>query len=133
MVKHGSIKSKVVYSKDTVPATVAPPSRTNSNMSGEEIFDYMETLQPEAKNDFMSSLTNQQLNELTKAINRRAAVNSPRGHDLSHLSSEALVHYVDALINSYKKYPLRDSGSGKRNKKRVTRHKKKRGKKTRKY
>lgn len=132
MVKHGSRKSKL-YSLDTTPAIVQPPSRTNSNMTGEEIVDYMKTIQPEAKIGFISSLSNQQLNAWSNAINRRAAANSSRGHDLSHLSNEELGHYGNALINSYKLYPLRNSASGKRNKKRSKRHKKKRGKKTRKY
>jgi len=134
MVKRGSRKSKVLYSPHTTPAIVEPPYRTNSNMSCQEILNYMETIQPKEKekDKFMSSLTDQQLDELTEAIK---AANISRGHDLSHLSAEALGHFGDELIKSYKLIPLRtsNSASGKRNKKRSTRHKKRRGKKTRKY
>jgi hypothetical protein len=76
----------------------------------------------------MSQLSENQLNELTDAIYKNAASNrSPRNQALSHLSDKELEHYREAL------YASQNNASGRRKRKRSTRHKKRRGKKTRKY
>ncbi len=144
MVKHTSgnksrIKSRksIVYSLQTVPAIVPPLSNNNKykveeiqRMTGAQISDHMEKLSPEEKMDFMSHLSWKQLNELNdgdgiyiNAVSNR----SSRNPDLSRLSDEEIAYYEDDL------YPSQKKASGLRNKKRSTRHKKRRGKKTRKY
>jgi hypothetical protein len=137
MERHKSRKSNV-YSSQTVPAIVPPLSSNNKykveeiqRMTGAQISDHMDQLSPEEKMDFMSHLSWTQLNELTDGIYKNAASNrSSRNPDLSHLSDRALEYYKQALFASY---ASQNNASGLRNKKRSTRHKKRRGKKTRKY
>ena len=77
----------------------------------------------------MSQLSYKQLDQLYNAIN--AALNrSPRTQALRRLSDKDLDEFEKSL---YELYPSIRLASGKRNKKRSTRHKKRRGKKTRKY
>jgi hypothetical protein len=134
MVKHKSRKSKV-YSLQTIPSKVPPLSSNNKfnvekiqTMTGAQISDHIDTLSREEKRDFMSQLSEKQLNELTDAIYKNAASNrSPRNQALSHLSDKELEYYKQALFAS------QNNASGLRKRKRSTRYKKKRGRKTRKY
>ena len=126
--QHRSRNSKVLYSPHTTPARVVSPSSANNNMSGEDIVKYMKIISNkplDEKLKFTAILTPDQLKAWSNAMNNRAPLSSSaRTAHLSHLSDKALDEYEESLYSQ---------GSGKRNKKRSTRHKKKRGKKTRKY
>lgn len=137
MTRHKSNKSRkpTVYSLQTVPAIVPPLSSNNKSkveeiqrMTGAQISDHMDTLPRDIKSLFLSQLSEKQLNELTDAIYKNAASNrSPKNQALSHLSVKELDHYEEAL------YASKNNASGLRKRKRSTRHKKRRGRKTRKY
>jgi len=132
-----------VYSSQTVPAIVPPLSSNNKfnlekiqRMTGAQISDHMDKLSPEEKMDFMSRLSWKQLNELNDGdgIYKNAASNrSSRNQALSHLSEIELKHFNQALFGSHASYASQNNASGLRKRKRSTRHKKKRGRKTRKY
>jgi len=134
MNRHKSRKS-IVYSSQTIPAKVPLLSSNNKfnveKMTGAQISDHMDTLSREEKMDFMSRLSGKQFNALNDAIYINAPSNrSPRNQALSHLSNKELDHYTQAL---YASHASKNNASGLRKRKRSTRHKKKRGKKTRKY
>jgi hypothetical protein len=140
MKRHKSKKS-LVYSSQTVPAIVPPLSSNNKfkvedipRMTGAQISDHIDKLSQEEKMDFMSHLSWEQLNELNDGIYINAVSNrSSRNPDLSHLSDKALEYYKQALYASYASYASQNNASGLIKRKHSTRHKKKRGKKTRKY